>query len=118
MIWIAPLLLYALTLSVSVEPLMDGDALVHSGRVVRNGDQFVFRPCDKQERYLLEMDFSIEDSLNQYQQTKGHDDGELMYVRFHGHVVENVDGLPAGYEDVVRITNLLAVSGVIPVNCQ
>ncbi len=95
-----------------------GDTLVHEGRLSRTDEDFEFRPCDKNELYVVDAAFSIQDAIDQFLQSRPAVESTPIYVRFHGNEIEGTDNLPERYANVVRITELLAQSATVPVKCK
>ena len=95
-----------------------GSAPIYEGRYVLAADGNVFRACGLDEKYLVDASFSVEESLYFFVQSQSTIQASQIYVRFHGEVIEGVDGLPNHYAAVVRITELLAYSATVPTPCK
>ena len=94
-----------------------GDARIYAGRYILAADGPEFRACNLDAKYLVDASFSVEDTLDYFIQSQPTIQAQI-YVRFHGEVIERIDGLPDHYADVVRITKLLAYSGAVPTPCK
>lgn len=95
-----------------------GSAPIYEGRYVSTADGNEFRGCGQDEKYLIDASFSVEESLYFFVQSQSTIQASQIYLRFHGEVIEGVDGLPDHYAAVVRITELLAYSATVPTTCK
>ena len=95
-----------------------GSAPIYEGRYVLAADANEFRACGLDEKYLVDASFSVEETLYFFIQSQSMIQGSQIYVRFHGEVIEGVDGLPDQYADVVQITELLTYSAAVPTPCK
>lgn len=95
-----------------------GSAPIYEGRYVLAADGNEFRACGRDAKYLVDASFSVEETLYIFIQSQSMIQTNQIYVRFHGEVIEGVDGLPNHYADVVRITELLAYSAAVPTPCM
>ncbi len=101
---------------ISMSPALD--TLVHEGRLFRTDEVFEFRPCDKEVLYFVDASFSIEDTLDQFLQSRSAVDSTPIYIRFHGNEMEGIDSLQDRYANVVRIIDLLSYRATVPVICK
>ena len=95
-----------------------GDAFIRHGRIFWADDELAFRECDMGELYLVDAILSIREPLDQFLQSRTAAYSTAIYLRFHGEVIANVDGLPDRYEDVVQINELLSYDASVPVVCK
>jgi len=95
-----------------------GSAPIYEGHYVLAADGNEFRACGLDEKYLVDASFSDQDTLYVFIQSQSMIQANQIYVRFHGEVIESVDGLPDHYADVIRITELLAYSVAAPSPCK
>lgn len=100
------------------EMMRIGSAPIYEGRYVLAADGNEFRACGRDAKYLVDASFSVEETLYIFIQSQSMIQTNQIYVRFHGEVIEGVDGLPNHYADVVRITELLAYSAAVPTPCM
>ncbi len=94
-----------------------GDAQIHQGRLYLTGTEFEFRPCNKDELYLVDASFVIRERLDQYISASSTAGAISLYVRFHGSEINCVVDLPERYANVVKITELLTHGSTLPANC-
>ena len=102
----------------AVQSIEIGDAPIYEGRLSWADQGFEFRGCNKDEIYFVDASFSIQDTLDRFLQSHSTVNANSIYIRFHGNVVEGVDGLPDRYADVVRITDLLSYNATSPARCK
>ncbi len=95
-----------------------GDRLIVEGRLFAFEDRLEFRPCDKDEMYLLIATFEIEDILRQQALMLRAVDSAPIYVRFNGYELECGHTLPDAYAGVVRATDLQVSYAAVPPNCE
>ena len=93
------------------------DARIYAGRYILAADGPEFRACNLDEKYLVDASFSVEETLDYFIQSQPMIQAQV-YIRFHGEVIEGIDGLPDHYANVVRITELLAYSAAVPTPCE
>jgi hypothetical protein len=74
--------------------------------------------CGLDEKHFVDASFSDQDTLYVFIQSQSMIQANQICVRFHGNVIESVDGLPDHYADVIRITELLAYSVAAPSHCK
>ena len=102
----------------AVQSIEIGDAPIYEGRLSWADQGFEFRGCNKDEIYFVDASFSIQDTLDRFLQSHSTVNANSIYIRFHGNVIEGVDGLPDRYADVVRITDLLSYNATSPARCK
>jgi len=95
-----------------------GDPRIHQGRLYRSDTEFEFRPCNKDELYLVDASFSIHEKLDQYISVSSSAGEGPMYVRFRGLEIQCVVGLPSHYANAVKVEELLALSSALPAQCD
>ncbi len=95
-----------------------GPSSIHEGLLTRSNNGFDFRGCDSGEIYFVDGSYSIQDEVDQFFAAQTNGATRSIFVRFHGEVIEDVDGLPDKYVEVIRITNLLSYSATIPAGCK
>ncbi len=95
-----------------------GSAPIYEGRYVLAANGNEFRACGLDDKYLVDASFSVQETLDLFIQSQSMIQASQIYVRFHGEVIEGIDGLPDQYADVVRITELLVYSAAVPTPCK
>ena len=95
-----------------------GDAMIHEGFLYLSEPAYEFRPCDKEEIYLVEASFAVIDALDQFASTHSSNPTGPLYVRFHGNEIKCNDSLPDRYSNAVNVTELIAQSNSPPANCK
>ena len=95
-----------------------GDAIIYEGFLFLSETAYEFRPCDKQEIFLVDASFAVIDALDQFASTRSSNATGPIYVRFHGNELECNDSLPDRYSNAVNITELLAQSNSPPASCN
>jgi hypothetical protein len=95
-----------------------GDAMIHEGFLFLSETAYEFRPCDKEEIYLVDASFAVLDALDQFASTHSSNPTEPLYVRFHGNEIECNDSLPDRYSNAVNVTELIAQSNSAPASCN
>ena len=95
-----------------------GDRWIHEGRLYLSVAQHEFRPCNKDELYLVDASFDVEELLNQYASTMSADITRPLYVRFHGFEMDCEAGLPDRFANVVKIEELLTQTSTPPPQCH
>lgn len=95
-----------------------GDAMIHEGFLFLSETAYEFRPCDKEEIYLVDASFAVIDALDQFASTHSSNPTGPLYVRFHGNEIECNDSLPDRYSNAVNVTELIAQSNSPPDSCN
>lgn len=94
------------------------DAPIYEGWISWSDAAFEFRACDQNQSYFVDASISILDTIDQVIQSQTAVNQTRIYVRFHGEIIAGVNGLPARYADVARITQLLSYGASVPVVCR
>jgi len=95
-----------------------GDAMIHEGFLFLSEPAYEFRPCDKEEIYLVDASFAVIDALDQFASTHSSNPMGPLYVRFHGNEIECNGSLPERFSNAVKVTELIAKSNSPPANCN
>jgi hypothetical protein len=95
-----------------------GDPIIHQGYLLLAETDYEFRPCNKEEIYLVNASFAVIDALDQFVSTHSSNPMGPLFVRFHGNEIECTDSLPDRYSNAVNITELVAQSNSPPAGCN
>ena len=95
-----------------------GDAMIHQGFLFLAETAYEFRPCNKEEIYLVDASFAVIDALDQFASTHSSNPMGPTFVRFHGNEFECTDSLPDRYSNAVNVTELVAQSNSPPAGCN
>ena len=94
------------------------DTVIHEGFLFLSETAYEFRPCDKEEIFIVDASFAVIDALDQFASTQSSNPRGSQYVRFHGSEIECNDSLPDRYSNAVNVTELLAQSNSPPASCN
>ena len=95
-----------------------GDVMTHQGFLYLSEANYEFRPCNKDEIYLVDASFAVIDILDQFASTHSSIPVGPLFVRFHGNEIECTDSLPDRYTNAVNITELVAKGRLPPAGCN
>jgi hypothetical protein len=95
-----------------------GDTMTHQGFLYLSEADYEFRPCNKDEIYLVDASFAVIDVLDQFASTHSSNPVGPLFVRFHGNEIECTDRLPGRYANAVSITELVAKGSLPPAGCN
>jgi hypothetical protein len=101
-----------------VRPGRLGDPMIHQGFLFLTETAYEFRPCNKEEIYVVDASFAVIDALDQFASTRSSNPMGPLFVRFHGNEIKGTDSLPDRYSNAVNVTELVAQSDAPPAGCK
>ena len=95
-----------------------GDGITHQGFLYLSDTNYEYRPCNRDEIYLVDAPFAVIDALDQFAAVHSTSPEGPLFVRFRGIEIECTDSLPDRYANAVNITELVAQSKSPPASCN
>ena len=95
-----------------------GDGITLQGFLYLSESDYEFRPCNRDEIYLVDAPFAVIDALDQFSAVHSSSPEGPLFVRFRGIEIECTDSLPDRYANAVNITELVAQSISPPASCN